>query len=115
MDIEALIELARKKGRYKTFIRNKHLVKDWWPKPQIRIIDEMYWGTKHTNNRGILHKYECFSFSRIGFGSGGYRGKQTNPNLPENICLAYGETPEEAYDHWCEIFNAWNDTEDWVK
>lgn len=114
MDLDEMIRLARNKRGDKPYMRNMHLVQDWWPKPKIRIIDKMYWGTKHSNNRGILHKFECWSFSTIGFHSGGYRGVQDDPHLPDAVCLAYGESPEQAYDHWCEIFKSWNEKEEWV-
>lgn len=113
MSLEDLIKLAGGTGPRR--MPNAKLVKDWWPKPTIRTIPEKYWGDKWSNNRGILHKYECFSFSHIGFHSGGYRGVQTDPSLPGNVCLAYGETPEQAYDQWCSVFKVWNDKEDWVK
>jgi hypothetical protein len=113
MSLEDLIKLAGGTGPRR--MPNAKLVKDWWPKPTIRTIPEKYWGDKWSNNRGILHKYECFSFSHVGFHSGGYRGVQTDPNLPGNVCLAYGETPEQAYDQWCSVFKVWNDKEDWVK
>lgn len=114
MSFEQLIEKARKARGVKPYMRNANLVQMWWPMPKIRIIHRKHWGEKCRNNGGILHKYECFSFSHVGFHSGGYRGEQTNPKLPGNICLAYGETPEQAYDKWCEIFNVWNDKEYWV-
>lgn len=108
MSLNALLLLA---GKSRRIMPHKKLVKDWWPKPSIRTIPEKYWGDKWSNNRGILHKYECFSFSRIGF----HTNRVQKPGLPLNKCLAYGETPEQAYDQWCVIFNVWNDKEDWVK
>lgn len=114
MSIEKFIQEARDKQGIKPYTPHARLVQGWWPKPKIRTIPEKYWGSKWSNNSGILHKYECFSFSHIGFHSGGYRGEQTNPNLPGNVCLAYGETPEQAYDRWCEVFNVWNKKEQWV-
>lgn len=115
MSLEKLIQLARKERGIKPYMPHAKLVKKWWPKPKIRILEEKYWGDKWSNHRGIIRKYECLSFSAIGFHSGGYRGVQTDPTLPGNVCLAYGETPEQAYDQWCEIFNVWNKKEDWVK
>jgi len=114
MTFEELIEKARKARGEKPRMYNSKLVQEWWPTPKIRIIDEQSWGDRHSNNGGVLSKFECFSFSRIGFGDGGYRGVQSNPKLPGNVCLAYGESPEQAYDKWCEIFNVWNYMEDWT-
>lgn len=91
---------------------SKRLAKDWWPKPVIRPIPERFWGNKWQNvNSGCMHKYECSSFSVIGF----HTNKKQVEGLPSLKCLAYGETPEQAYDKWCEIFNVWNRKEDWVK
>lgn len=114
MSLERLIELAR--GKRPWVSRNAKMVKEWWPKPTIRTVPKQFWGDRWTNaNSGCEHRFECYSFSRIGFHSGGYRGEQPNPKLPGNVCLAYGETPQQAYDKWCEIFKVWNDKEDWVK
>lgn len=116
MTIEELIALVRKRRGVKPPMPNARYVKEWWPKPKIRALPPEQWGDRWMNvNSKCLHKFECFSFSATGFHAGGYRGEQTDPHLPGNVCLAYGETPEEAYNQWCSIFDVWNNKEDWVK
>ena len=93
-------------------IPNKKLVQSWWSKPSIRVVPERYWGTRQQNaNSGCLHKYECSSFSSIGF----HTNKVQKQGLPKLKCLAYGETPEQAYNSWCYIFSVWNEEKDWLK
>lgn len=109
MSIDDLIALTRNRNRP---MFNKHLVENWWPKPTIKPLAEIFWGNKWQNvNSGCMHKYECRSFSAIGFQT----SKNQVEGLPSLICLAYGETPEQAYDKWCEVFNSWNKQKDWVK
>ena len=110
MSLEKLIKLTLA-NKALTRMANKHLVENWWPKPTIKPLAEKYWGDKWRNvNSGCMHKYECRSFSAIGFHSG-----EDNGGLPSLWCLGYGETPEQAYDAWCRVFNVWNKQEDWVK
>jgi hypothetical protein len=105
MSIAALLRLAGRGMPHST------LVKSWWPKPVIKPLPEKYWGDKWQNvNSGCMHKYRCTSFSAIGF-----QTKEKNPNGPSQVCLGYGETPEQAYDQWCEVFNVWNNEGDWVR
>lgn len=88
------------------------LVKSWWPKPKIAAVPEHLWGDRWTNvNSGCMHKFVCYSFSAMGF----HPRDPITPGVPECECLAYGESPEQAYDKWCDIFNVWNKEEDWVK
>lgn len=108
MSLAALLEAAGL-GRYR--LLNQRLVQDWWPKPTIKQHPKKYWGTKWTNGDSILHKYTCRSFSSIGFTT---REQQVD-GLPNLLCFAHGESPEQAYDQWCELFNAWNKKEQWVK
>lgn len=94
---------------------NKRLVQDWWPSPIIKPLPESLWGDKWSNvgSGGLLHKYECSSFSAMGFHHENERNQMDG--LPKCKCLAYGETPEQAYNRWCEVFNSWNKKEEWVK
>lgn len=108
MSISELVCLA---GRVYRYMPNKKLVKEWWPKPLIKQHPKKYWGTKWTNGDGILHKYTCRSFSTIGF----ITKEQQVEGLPKQLCFAHGESPEQAYDRWCELFNSWNKKEEWVK
>ena len=116
MTLEELIDNARHLRRLSgpPPARNK-LVKDWWPKPKIIALPKEQWGNRWQHpNSNCEHRFECFSFSHMGFHSGGYRGEQSEKGKPENICLAYGETPTQAYNSWCKIFEVWNKEEDWL-
>lgn len=120
MTIEELLDKARHAKHMRELsqgqkpAKNK-LVEDWWPKPKIIALPKSKWGKRWEHpNSNCEHRFECFSFSKIGFHSGGYRGKQTNPRKPENVCLAYGESPKEAYDNWCKVFKSWNTKSDWI-
>lgn len=103
MSLEKLIALEKKRGYI--------LVKAWWPKPTIKPIPERLWGDKWRNvNSRCMHKFKCYSFSSIGF----HTSERQKEGLPGNLCMAYGETPQGAYDRWCEIFNVWNKKEEWL-
>ena len=105
----SILSLLRLSGN--RLMPHASLVKPWWPKPVIKAQPEKYWGTKWTNGTGLLHKYVCTSFSSIGF----YTRKTQIEGLPSLECFTYGESPEEAYDRWCELFNVWNKEEEWVE
>ncbi len=91
---------------------NRRFVQAWWPKPTLRPIEEKYWGDRLRNvgSGGRLHKWECISFSAIGF----HTNEKQVDGKPNLKALAYGETPQQAYDAWCEVFKAWNKEEDWI-
>lgn len=115
MNLEELLEAIAREKRIRgevPVMPHAKLVKDWWPKPKIRPLPKPLWGNRWQNtNSAYLHKYECWSFSEIGF----------NPRdpvidgIPQAECVAYGETPNQAYDTWCQVFNSWNKKEDWIK
>lgn len=105
MSLEKLI-----KPRTDKYTPNLRFVKSWWPKPRLRPIQEKYWGNKWSNNNGILHKWECTSFSAIGFCT----NKKQKEGLPKLECMGYGETPQQAYNNWCELFKVWNKETDWI-
>lgn len=112
MSLEALMEAARQRMGIRRSMPHAAKVKAWWPKPNIVKQPEKYWGDRWQNvNSKCRHIYRCESHSAIGFGT-----RKINPVAtgPEHWCFAYGETPEHAYDKWCELFNVWNKEGDWT-
>lgn len=96
---EKIITEARRRQGIKPYIPNAKLVEDWWPKPKIILTKNKHWP-----------KYTCYSFSTIGF----HPRDPIVKGVPEGECMVYGDTPSEAYNKWCEIFNVWNKKEEWV-
>lgn len=101
--LERIIAEARRQRGIKPYMPHAKLVKDWWPKPKIvRVFNEYMCSEGKT--------WECYSFSTIGF----HPRDPVIPGVPVGECLAYGDSPEKAYDKWCEIFNVWNKKEEWA-